>query len=204
MIDHLEGTLEDKIKGLKVQGLNGEYFEMLKHVNEISTKKKVILFLGGNIGNFEVPEANAFCRQLKSYLQSGDLALIGFDLKKHPRIIRAAYNDSEGFTKEFNLNLLRRINRELGGDFEVDQFEHYPSYDPATGECRSYLISLGIRVVHLNGHKIFFSENEFISMEISQKYSLEETDQMAIRSGFVPIKHFLDSKHWFLDTVWQA
>jgi len=204
MIEHLENTLADDIKGLKVEGLNGEYFEMLKHVNKISTKKKVILFLGGNIGNFEVPEANKFCRQLKSYLQPGDLVLIGFDLKKNPRIIRAAYNDREGFTKEFNLNLLRRINRELGGDFEIEQFEHYPSYDPATGECRSYLISLKDQVVHLNGHKIFFAKNEFISMEISQKYSLEETDQLALRSGFIPVKHFLDAKGWFLDTVWQA
>jgi len=204
MIEHLESTLEDEIKGLKVEGLNGEYFEMLKYVNTISRKKKVILFLGGNIGNFEVAEANVFCRQLKSYLQPGDLVLIGFDLKKHPRIIRAAYNDKEGFTKEFNLNLLRRINRELGADFEIGQFEHYPSYDPATGECRSYLISLKDQVVHLNGHKIFFTKNEFISMEISQKYSLEETDQMALRSEFIPIKHFLDSKRWFLDAVWQA
>ncbi|MEJ5961691.1 L-histidine N(alpha)-methyltransferase [Pedobacter immunditicola] len=204
MIEHLESTLEEVIRGLKVEGLNGEYFQMLKHVNTISKKKKVILFLGGNIGNFEVTEANAFCRQLKSYLQPGDLVLIGFDLKKHPAIIRAAYNDKEGFTKEFNLNLLRRINRELGADFETAQFEHYPSYDPATGECRSYLISLKDQVIHLAGHKIFFAENEFISMEISQKYSVEETDQMALRSGFIPVKHFLDSKRWFLDAVWQV
>ncbi len=204
MIEHLENTLEDKIKGLKVQGLNGEYFEMLRHANQISKKKKVILFLGGNIGNFEIKEANIFCKQLKSYLQPGDLVLMGFDLKKHPRIIRAAYNDKEGFTKEFNLNLLRRINRELGADFVIEQFEHYPSYDPATGECRSYLISLKDQVVHIDGRKIYFEKNEFIAMEISQKYSIEETNQMASRTGFIPIKHFLDSKHWFLDVVWQA
>ena len=204
MIDHLENTLSDKITGLKVKGLNGEYFKMLKHANQISKKKKVILFLGGNIGNFEVAEANEFCSQLKSYLQPEDLVLIGFDLKKHPRIIRAAYNDKEGLTKEFNLNLLRRINRELGADFVTTQFEHYPSYDPATGECRSYLISLKDQVVHLADQEIYFKENEFISMEISQKYSVEETDAMALQAGFVPVKHFLDSKQWFLDAVWQV
>jgi L-histidine N-alpha-methyltransferase len=204
MVDHLENTLADKIKGLKVKGLNGEYFEMLKYAQQISKKKKVILFLGGNIGNFEVPEALEFCRQLKSYLEPDDLVLIGFDLKKHPRIIRAAYNDEEGFTKEFNLNLLRRINRELNADFVISQFEHYPSYDPATGECRSYLISLKEQIVNIDGVKIHFKENEFISMEISQKYSVEETDQMALNSGFSPVKHFLDSKRWFLDAVWQA
>ncbi|MET3114102.1 L-histidine N-alpha-methyltransferase [Pedobacter sp. CG_S7] len=204
IIDHLESTLADQIKGLKVKGLNGEYFEMLKYANQLSDKKKVILFLGGNIGNFEVAEANEFCKQLKSYLQPGDLVLIGFDLKKHPRIIRAAYNDKRGFTKEFNLNLLRRINLELGANFEITQFEHYPSYDPATGECRSYLISLKEQVVHIDRRKFHFAADEFISMEISQKYSVEETEQMALHSGFKPLKHFLDSKCWFLDTVWQV
>jgi L-histidine N-alpha-methyltransferase len=204
MIDYLENTLPAKIKGLKVHGLRGEYFEMLKRANKISNKKKVILFLGGNIGNFEIPEADRFCRQLKASLQPGDLVLIGFDLKKNPRIIRAAYNDREGYTRDFNLNLLRRINRELGGDFVISQFEHYPSYDPATGSCKSYLISLQQQVLHLADQEIHFKENEYIFMEISQKYSVEETDQMAQRSEFTPIKHFLDSKHWFLDTVWQS
>ncbi len=204
MINHLENTLSDKIKGLKVRGLNGEYFDMLKHAQQISKKKKVILFLGGNIGNFEVSEAAEFCKQLQSYLQPDDLVLIGFDLKKHPRIIRAAYNDEEGFTKEFNLNLLRRINRELKADFVVHQFEHYPSYDPANGECRSYLISLVEQEVNIHGSVVHFSKNEYISMEISQKYSVEDTDKLAIESGFKPVKHFLDSKGWFLDTVWKA
>lgn len=204
MIEYLENTLVDKISGLQVKGLNGEYFQMLAQARQISDKKKVILFLGGNIGNFEIKAAHNFCMELRSYLHSGDLVLIGFDLKKHPRIIRAAYNDAEGFTKAFNLNLLRRINRELGADFEVDQFEHYPSYDPASGECRSYLISLQEQVVKIGKHEILFKENEFIAMEISQKYSVGETELMAERTGFKTVKHFMDNKGWFLDTVWQA
>ncbi|WP_432714240.1 L-histidine N(alpha)-methyltransferase [Pedobacter sp.] len=204
MIEHLENTLPHQIKGLKVKGLKGEYFKMLKSANHLTDKKKVILFLGGNIGNFEVKEAYAFCKQLKSFLSAGDLVLIGFDLKKNPRVIRAAYNDKQGFTSEFNLNLLRRINRELGADFDPNLFEHYPSYDPATGSCRSYLISLKKQVVHITDQDIFFEENEFISMEVSQKYSVKETEQMAVGTGFKPIKHFLDHKEWFLDTVWQV
>eukprot|EP01132_Coremiostelium_polycephalum_P018151 gene18151-21660_t len=111
MIRHLENVLPDQINGLKVLGLNGEYFDMLAHAYRLSSKRKVIMFLGGNIGNFEKADAYDFCRKLRSYLQPGDLVLAGFDLKKHPAVIRAAYNDQQGLTRAFNLNLLNRINR---------------------------------------------------------------------------------------------
>ena len=204
MIDQLERDLPENIKGLQVKGLCGDYFDMLDQANQLSDKKKVILFMGGNIGNFEVDDALAFCEKLKRYLNSGDLVLIGFDLKKHPRVIRAAYNDKEGFTKAFNLNLLHRINRELGGNFNVDQFEHYPSYDPATGACRSYLISLKDQEVNIGDRTFQFKHDEYITMEISQKYAVEETEEMALKAGYEPVKHFTDQKNWFLDTVWKV
>lgn len=204
MIDQLEKELPEKIKGLQVNGLCGDYFDMLDQTNQLSDKKKVILFMGGNIGNFEVETAVAFCENLRRYLNPGDLVLIGFDLRKHPKVIRAAYNDKEGFTKAFNLNLLHRINRELGGDFVVDQFEHYPSYDPGTGACRSYLISLTDQVVNIGGNEFLFKNNEYIAMEISQKYSVAETEEMALKAGYLPVQHFTDQKNWFLDTVWKV
>ncbi|PTT02144.1 L-histidine N(alpha)-methyltransferase [Pedobacter sp. HMWF019] len=204
MIGHLEKQLPEEIPGLKVKGLNGEYFEMLTHASQISPKRKVILFLGGTIGNFETNAALDFCRELRSYLQKGDVLMIGFDLKKHPDVIRKAYNDAQGFTRAFNLNLLNRINRELGGNFVLEQFDHYPSYDPATGACRSYLISLAKQEVCIEGKVFTFEKDEYISMEISQKYSVEETESMAFNSGFKPVNHFFDSRHWFLDTVWQC
>ena len=111
--------------------------------------------LGGNIGN-ETPEnAIEFCRKIRASLQEGDLVLIGFDLKKNPHTILAAYNDAAGFTRDFNLNLLHRINSELGGDFDTSQFEHYPNYDPITGACKSYLVSKADResillITHFN------------------------------------------------------
>src|SRR5690606_13483379 len=135
-------NLPTKIKGLKVKCLNGEYFEMLKKAYQISENRTVVLFLGANIGNMTVEEAKIFCKKLRGLLTEDDLLMIGFDLKKHPEIIRAAYNDDEGLTREFNLNLLKRINRELDANFDIDAFDHYPSYDPATGSCNSYLISL--------------------------------------------------------------
>lgn len=204
MITHLEQALPEKIKGLKVNGLNGEYFDMLEKANQVSSRKKVVLLLGGNIGNVTPEGALDFCRKIRSSLQEGDLVLIGFDLKKNPRTILAAYNDAAGFTRDFNLNLLHRINDELGGNFDTEQFEHYPTYDPSTGACKSYLISRVNQEVIISGQKFIFKENEFIFMEISQKYSLEETDKMAEATGFKAVNHFLDHKKWFVDTVWQC
>lgn len=204
MIAYLEASLPERIEGLKVKGLNGEYFDMLEKANNISSRKKVVLMLGGNIGN-ETPEnALEFCRKIRSYLQEGDLVMIGVDLKKNPRTILAAYNDSAGFTRDFNLNLLHRINDELGGDFDIEQFEHYPTYDPATGACKSYLVSRVDQEVHIDGQAFKFKENEFIFMEISQKYSIEQTEEMARVTGFKTVTNFLDHKKWFVDTVWQC
>jgi len=204
MINHLEKSLPEKIAGLTVTGLNGEYFEMLKRANQISSRKKVVLMLGGNIGN-ETPEnALEFCRKIRSVLQEGDLLLVGFDLKKNPHTILAAYNDAAGFTREFNLNLLSRINKELGGNFDRGQFIHYPTYDPATGGCKSYLVSKKEQEVTIAGQTFQFQENEFIFMEISQKYSLQETENIAAATGFKTVTHFLDHKKWFVDTVWQC
>lgn len=204
MIAHLEQSLPEKIKGLKVNGLNGEYFDMLEKANQISSRKKVVLMLGGNIGNVTPENALGFCSKIRSSLQEGDLVLIGFDLKKNPRTVLAAYNDAGGFTRDFNLNLLHRINDELGGNFDTEQFEHYPTYDPSTGACKSYLISRIDQEVIISGQTFIFKENEFIFMEISQKYSLEETDKMGEATGFKTVNHFLDHKKWFVDTVWQC
>lgn len=204
IIEYLNDHLPRAIPGLKVTALNGEYFEMVDQAKKLSSNHKVVLFLGGNIGNMPPEEALGFCRKLRSVLQEGDLVFLGFDLKKHPKIIRAAYDDANGYTKAFNLNLLKRINRELSADFDVAQFEHYASYDPATGACKSFLISLVPQQVSIGGTTISFGQDEYIYMEISQKYSVEETDLLAASSGFKPVKHFHDSRGWFLDTVWQV
>jgi L-histidine N-alpha-methyltransferase len=133
------------------------------------------------------------------------MVLIGIDLKKNPKTILAAYNDKEGITKRFNLNLLERMNRDLKANFDTTQFEHYPTYDPETGSCKSYLISLKEQDVNINGMEtIHFEKDEYIFMEISQKFTVEQTNQMAINAGFKPLHHFFDSKQWFIDAVWVA
>ncbi len=204
MIDYLEDTLPDQIPGLEVHGLQGEYFPMLAHVKQISKRPKVVLFLGSNIGNFERDEALDFCKGLHATLNPGDLLLMGFDLKKNPHTIFHAYNDHTGYTKAFNLNLLTRINNELDADFDLTNFEHYNSYDPFSGACRSYLVSLKAQQVRIAGEYFDFLENEIIKMEISQKYSVEEIREMGNQTNFDVVETFFDSKQWFLDILWQV
>ncbi len=205
VIDELEKNLPEQIPGLKVKGLNGEYFEMLKTASNLTNKPKVVLFLGGNIGNFTPDAAKKFCKQMRNVLNKGDMILMGIDLQKNPRVILDAYNDKAGVTREFNLNLLRRINRELDADFNVDQFDHYPVYDPDSGACKSYLISLKDQKVRIGeADFIDFKQDEFIYTEISQKYTIEQVNQLAETTGFSSVKNYTDEKRWFLDAVWMA
>ncbi|MBW8687462.1 L-histidine N(alpha)-methyltransferase [Chitinophaga rhizophila] len=204
VISQLEQSLPAQLPALKVHGLHGEYFDMLQKANVLSAKNKVILCMGGNIGNFTPPEARKFCRRLRSYLQPGDLLMIGFDLKKHPQIILDAYNDAAGITRSFNLNLLHRINRELGANFDIARFDHYATYDPGTGACKSYLVSLEEQDVTIGSQTFHFGLHESIYMEISQKYDLESAEQLGTQSGFETVGNFFDKKKWFVDTMWLS
>jgi L-histidine N-alpha-methyltransferase len=204
VISYLNVTLPVTLPGLKIQGLNGDYFDMLKKAAAQSNRRKVVLFLGSNIGNMPPNNAEAFCRELRNHLSPGDKVLMGIDLKKNPSTVLAAYNDKDGITKRFNLNLLERINRELGGNFNLSQFEHYPMYDPESGACRSYLVSQTDQQVKIGNESIHFLKDEYIYMEISQKYTIMQTNQMASNSGFNALHIFTDSKKWFIDAIWVA
>jgi len=204
VISYLNVTLPVTLPGLQMNGLNGEYFQMLEKAAALSNKRKVVLFLGSNIGNMESAEAEGFCRELRNHLSDGDMLLIGFDLKKNPATILAAYNDKEGITKRFNLNLLERINRELGGNFDTEIFAHYPTYDPESGACKSYLVSLEDQDVTIGDETISFAKDEYIFMEISQKFTVEQTNTIATTALFKPVYHFFDGEKWFLDAIWLA
>lgn len=205
MIDHLNWTLPSKFQGLRVQGLAGEYFPMLERLKVESAQPKLVLFLGATIGNMLPDEALAFCQTLRTFLNPGDLLLIGFDLKKNPQIIRDAYNDRGGLTRDFNHNLLDRINRELGANFDTTYFKHYPVYDPGTGSCKSYLISTRSQSVVLADRTEFnFSKDEAIYMEVSQKYSKNEIDQLGLSAGYEAIESYFDRQRWFVDVLWRV
>ncbi|MGY3214800.1 L-histidine N(alpha)-methyltransferase [Mucilaginibacter sp. HD30] len=204
VISYLNSTLPVTLPGLNITGLNGEYFDMLKKAANLSSRRKVVMFLGSNVGNMPVSEAIGFIKELKRNLSQGDMLLIGIDLKKAPKTVLAAYNDKEGITKRFNLNLLERINQELHGDFDLEQFDHYASYDPETGACKSYLVSLCDQTVSIGDETISFAKDEYIYMEISQKFTIKQTEQMAREAGFTPVRELFDSKQWFMDAVWGA
>ncbi len=200
VIRDLEAKLPVMLPGLEVKGLNGDYLEMLE---KLTFRRKLVLFLGSNIGNIPLDATSDFLYDISKNLLRGDLLLVGFDLKKDPSIILDAYNDKAGITRRFNLNLLQRINDELDADFDLDKFEHCPVYDEQTGACESYLVSRADQIVKfgING-KIHFNEGERIFMEVSQKYSEEQIDEFAGEEVFKPAGKFFDGRHWFLDKLW--
>jgi L-histidine N-alpha-methyltransferase len=204
IISDLSQRLPKELPGLQINGYRGEYLTTLDEVTSSTPRRNCVLFLGGNIGNMLFTEALEFGRQLRNRLQNGDMVIIGFDLKKSPAIIRTAYDDPSGVTRAFNLNLLTRINRELDGNFDISTFDHYCSYDPTNGACKSYLISAMAQQVNISGEVISFEKDEYIWTEISQKYSIEQINQMAIACGFKTTANFFDSRQWFTDTVWTA
>jgi len=204
VIADLEGTLPLKVPQLNIKGFNGDYFEMLGKATAFSSRRKVVLFMGANIGNMTVADAQKFCIALKEQLSENDLLIIGFDLKKNPKQILAAYNDKNGITKSFNINLLNRINNELNGNFNLNSFEHYACYDPQSGACKSYLISLEDQSVNIGTYAVSFKKNEYIFMEISQKYALNEIDALANTSGFSPVENFFDANRYFVDALWKV
>ena len=204
VISELQSVLPGSLPGLRFNGWVGDYFDALAFHCLAPRTRKVVMCLGGNIGNMTVEESNQFCERLRGYLEPGDQCIIGFDLLKHPAVIRRAYDDREGITREFNLNLLRRINRELGADFKLDQFDHYCSYDPLTGAAKSYLVCLSDMIVNLPGVSFSFTKDECIWTEISQKYSKDQIRQMAVHNGFVHTAECLDSRSWFMDAIWTA
>ncbi|QDH80101.1 L-histidine N(alpha)-methyltransferase [Echinicola soli] len=205
VLDELKADLQQSSTSLDVQPIVGTYKRALEVKKWENDHPTLLLFLGGNIGNFNYEQAVTILRNIAESLKSGDYLLIGFDLKKDPDIILQAYNDADGVTRDFNLNVLARINKELGGDFDLTKFKHWPMYDPATGECRSYLVSTQSQKVCIKGlnREFYFDKAEAIHTEISKKYSHHELEVLAGQSGFVVVQDFEDQDHYFTDSLWQ-
>jgi L-histidine N-alpha-methyltransferase len=167
---------------------------------------KAVLFLGSNIGNFGPAERLDFLRQLAAPLAPADRLLIGFDLQKDPRRIRAAYDDAQGVTAAFNLNLLTRLNRELGADFDIAHWQHYTDYNPLNGAVRSYLVSdraQQVRVAALD-ETFNFAAWEVIHTENSYKFTLPQIEALAAEAGLRVVASFTDAATDFADVVLAA
>lgn len=160
-------------------------------------KRSVVYFPGSTIGNFDPIPAKHFLEKVASICGKAGALLIGVDIKKDPTVLHSAYNDREGITAEFNLNLLRRINRELDCDFKLEWFQHYAFYNPIENRVEMHLVSRRDQVVHLNGAAISFANGESIWTESSYKYTLRQFEQMAAAAGF-KVKHvWMDERQWF-------
>ncbi|MEJ2543091.1 MAG: L-histidine N(alpha)-methyltransferase [Calditrichaceae bacterium] len=200
----LVDELRKEIPNLSVEAQTGDYFQVMNELSSQSDNRRVILFLGSNIGNFSNEETDSFLAQLAEFTQTDDQVLIGFDLKKSPEIIIQAYDDSAGYTRRFNLNLLERLNRELDANFDPDQFQHHTSYNPVSGEVKSYLVSKSEQTVTIKTleRDFYFAQWETIFMERSRKYDLSEIEILAARHNFEVRQHFFDQRNYFVDSLW--
>jgi dimethylhistidine N-methyltransferase len=159
-------------------------------------------FPGSTIGNFESAEAEAFLRHVAALCGPGGACLIGVDLEKDASVLEAAYNDAEGVTASFNLNLLHRINRECGADFDLDGWRHFAPYDPEHGRVEMRLVSTRPQIVTIpiassNPLRVRFEEGEYISTEYSHKYRPEKFQALAARAGWEVEKVWTDPRGWF-------
>jgi dimethylhistidine N-methyltransferase len=203
-LEELSRRFSEHLPGFPVQPLCGDYF--LNWPATVPGRRQVAMFLGSNLGNQTHDGAIALLRRMRAHLQPGDALVLGLDLKKDPHVIRAAYDDPEGVTARFNMNLLTRLNRELGMDFDLDQFSHYATYSPLDGAARSFLVSRRRQIVHSRrlACDFAFQAGETIYTEQSQKYSQGTIDAMARESGFDVQCHFTDERGWYTVVVWQA
>jgi L-histidine Nalpha-methyltransferase len=194
-----------KFPVLRIEPRRGDYFKILRSLKNGGGRRKVLMFLGSNIGNFSRDQAVDFFKQLRAVMNENDLLFVGFDLQKDPHVIVRAYDDSKGVTARFNLNLLKRINRELDGNFDIDKFCHYAIYRPVECSARSFLISKEKQTVRIGAlnRDFEFGQWEAIFMEISQKYSPAMIEEMTAASGFEIKQDFCDSKNYYCDSLWM-
>lgn len=203
-MDDLSEKLRERLPNLSIQPKVGDYFKILEETVK-SNIPNLMLFLGGNIGNYSAQESQNLLKLFNKKMNSGDKLLIGFDLRKNPLIIQKAYFDPNDITKRFNLNLLVRINNELKSDFKLDDYDFYSHYNPKTGEVNSYIVSLKKQSVFIEDleETIDFEQNELIWTELSKKYNFDEIEDLASKSNFNVQKNFMDCKHYFTDSLWQ-
>lgn len=204
-LNFLTKKFNNEFPNLNIQTEQGDYFKTLETFQEKRERRKIILFLGSNIGNFKEQQALEFFKHLHQVMNKEDLIFIGFDLHKNPKTILNAYDDSQNVTSKFNLNLLKRINRELDADFNIEEFSHYASYHPTECAARSYLISHKEQKVVIKSidKSFIFKKWEPIYMEVSQKYNLEMIDRLAVQSGFQIVKNFFDENQFYTNSLWQ-
>jgi L-histidine Nalpha-methyltransferase len=186
------GRLAREFPWLEILPVEGDFSRPLEIPG--GRQPAVVYFPGSTIGNLAPDEAHAFLSMSRGI--AGRM-LVGVDVKKDPVVLHAAYNDSAGVTAAFNLNLLARINRELGADFDLRRWRHYAFYNPHEGRIEMHLVALAAQTVRLDAHRFRFAAGETIHTENSYKYSLEEFRELAEKAGFRSEKTWIDSRGLF-------
>jgi dimethylhistidine N-methyltransferase len=189
-------ALSMEYPNLNIHAVSADYtakFEMPK----LQSERKVVFFPGSTIGNFEPAEMQEFLIQTAELLKPGGGLLIGVDLKKDHAVLNAAYNDKKGVTRDFNLNVLNRLNRELLANFKLEDFRHHAFYHAEKGRVEMHLVTVKNQVITIGDEEIPFNEGETIHTENSYKFTIEEFHKIAGTCGFTARKVWCDERKWF-------
>lgn len=205
-IDVSAGILESSAKQLlkdyptlQISGIVGTYELAMQQLVSTPFATRTLLFLGSTLGNFNQAECDCFFGDIAETLDEGDYFVLGIDLQKSIDILEAAYNDQQGVTAAFNLNMLTHLNYQFKGNFNPDWFEHQAVYNPAKNQIEMYLISQRSHCVNLEklGLKVAFNEGETILTEISRKFDITQIAQYLSQWGLKTIHVYHDSQQWF-------
>ena len=192
-------TLLDDYKNLHMTGVIDNYESGLEFVKNYDNKKNLIVFLGSSFGNFDYEPGLKFLETTNSAMKDNDLFLIGLDLVKDRNVLERAYDDSQGVTAQFNLNVLSRINSELDSNFSVDKFAHHTVYNENENRVEIYLRSLENQTVNISkaGIVLEIKQGELIHTENSYKYTIPKIKEMFSSTGFRIRDMWFDEKHYF-------
>jgi len=200
-----QARIEKRFPGLRVLPLRGDFAQPIVMPQDIAGRPRLGFFPGSTVGNLENPAAIKLLANMARMLDANGRLVIGADLKKDERRLIAAYDDEGGVTAAFNLNLLKRANRELGADFDVSQFDHLAEYDADRGRVEMYLVSQAEQTVEVLGRRFHFDAGERVHTEHSHKYDIEGFRALARRGGWRPLHVWTDAERLFsvhvLETV---
>lgn len=199
ILNRSAAELKAQFMGVAIYPVVADYTGVIELPSQIlaMNNRKVVYFPGSTISNFTTRELPRFFKKVNSLLKPGDGFIVGADLIKSPARLHNAYNDAEGVTKAFNLNLLHRINRELGGNFDPQKFEHYAFFNPVQKRMEMHLVSLCEQWVNIGTESIHFAHGESIHTENSYKYTLDDVARMGATCGFKNARIWTDAEKLF-------
>ncbi|MDQ7065129.1 MAG: L-histidine N(alpha)-methyltransferase [candidate division KSB1 bacterium] len=184
---------------LRVHALAAEYDDGIRKIQQANVSPKILVFLGSNIGNFEPPQAVDFLNKMRHIMQPRDLLLLGTDMVKPRHILEPAYDDAQQVTAQFNLNLLRRINRELGGDFDLSRFRHRAFFNETESRIEMHIESIGQQQAHIAAldRTFAFRAGETIHTENSYKFTPDMLQSIFAAAGLKRLQHWQDADGYF-------